>query len=120
MSLVTSGNKIRVDSTAGGPAYPIPPKSLWTLSVLRDLPDPSIDRLGRGMVEAALAMDPSPYWLWNLMGEVLLRHGDPHPMKRFEAISDEVWEITPKQLRRLWSEAKIELAIEDTAPFEFK
>lgn len=94
--------------------------SAMMLRVLRDHPDPRIDRLGIGMVETALAMDPSPHWLMDLIQEVLLRQGDAQPLARFEVINEWTWEITTEQLRLLWTQAKTELAIEEVAPVEFE
>lgn len=92
--------------------------STMMLRVLRPLADGRVDELALGMVEAGLEMDESPGWLHGMIQEVLWRHGDPQPEVRFDEVNEHRREITPGQLRRLWSEAKGQLGIHDVAPVE--
>ena len=66
-------------------------------------------------IEGYLRLDERPYWPEELMVTTLTRFGDTKARARFEASLEE-WPAKPETLRKIWQEAKAELAIPDVEP----
>ena len=83
------------------------------LALLRGVEDSRVDELALGVLERQLALERPPYWIRSLLWMVLARWGDARPPARLEPLDVEPWEVGPEHLRRIWSEAKLELEIPD-------
>lgn len=86
------------------------------LAVLRSHRDPDLDEAAVSAVEALLRRDQPPWWIGDVLEEVLLRYGDRHPRERLAPLGGPFEEIDPKVLRRIWRGARKELLIPRVAP----
>ena len=90
------------------------------LRVLDGYADVRVDRVALGVLEGLLARDELPWWTWDLMWALLARSGDGRPEARLEELGAETWDVTPGQLRQIWSEAKGQLGVPDVPPAEIE
>lgn len=90
------------------------------LRVLGRYEDPRVDHAALGFLEGLFARDELLWWTSDLLFAVLARFGDTEPEARLEEIGAQPWDVTPGQLRRLWSEAKGQLGIPDVPPAQIE
>jgi len=103
-------------------AFVSAPKMDTTFSMMLRLlyryDDPRIDLLALETLEGLLAEEEPPWWAQDLLWTVLHRFGDRAPQERMTALGANSWDVTPDQLRGIWSDAKSELDIPDAAAVE--
>lgn len=81
------------------------------LAVLRDYPDPDLDRLAGGAIEGLLAEDEPPWWTRDVLLRGLERLGDPKLEAYRERLGEEFEEPDPDVMRTIWDEARRDLAL---------
>lgn len=87
------------------------PEQALMLDVIEGFKSERVDRAALAWIEGYLQLDEPPYWHLDLMVKTLNRFGDTKAPARFVGR-----QATPETLRKIWQEAKAELAISDVAP----
>lgn len=92
------------------------------LALLSGDPDRDVDRAAAASIEAALRMEPLPWWLPDAMARVFARFGDADPARRLgvDAVDCEglpiCSRVDAKALPGIWEKARRELRIPDVRP----
>lgn len=94
------------------------PTLAMMLGVLDGFEDETVDAFAVGALEALLDREEPSWWVQDAMWQVLGRYGDPDARSRLEHLGAHCWDVTADQLRTIWSEAKVELAIPEAQKLE--
>lgn len=87
------------------------------LRVLRPLEDPALDAFAFSAVEAFLLEEEPAWWTRETLREALRRAGGEG---RLEAAGADRFDVTPGELREIWSEAKGQLGLGEIEPLELE
>jgi len=81
------------------------------LRVLAGFPSEAVDETAVATVDSVISSGPPPLWIQPALMELLRRFGDPEPERRVSRFANRWSPLDQQQLRSLWEDAAIELAI---------